>query len=109
MLSDEMISKQKKSLEEEKVRLEKKISELKKFPDYGSNEDDNARELTDYEGNLSLEEQLKILLKKVNQALRAIKDGNYGKCKKCSEEIESGRLEIMPYAELCVSCRESEK
>lgn len=108
MLSAETIKKQKKALSEEKFRLEKKIKELKQYPDYGQNEDDNAKETADYENNLSVEEQLNFLLSKVNKALKAIDEGTYGQCQKCSKAIEEGRLEIMPYAELCISCRKAE-
>lgn len=108
MLSADLIEKQKKALLTEKERLEKKISELKKFPDYGQNEDDNAKETADFENNLSVEEQLNYLLNKVKHALESIEDGSYGKCKKCSKMIEQGRLEIMPYAELCIGCRKTE-
>lgn len=108
MLSAEIIEKQKTALLDEKERLEKKIGELKQYPDYGQNEDDNAKETADYENNLSVEEQLVFLLSKVNKALKAINGGSYGICLKCKKEIESGRLEIMPYAELCISCRKAE-
>lgn len=108
MLSSEIIEKQKKALIEEKSRLEKKIKELKQYPDYGQNEDDNAKETADYENNLNVEGQLVFLLSKVNKALKAIDNGAYGVCLKCSKAIEEGRLEIMPYAELCISCRKTE-
>ena len=108
MLSPELIEKQKQLLLAEKVRLEKKITELKKFPDYGQNEDDNAKETADFENNLSVEGQLVFLLNKVNRALETIKEGTYGRCAKCSKNIEGGRLAIMPYAELCIGCRKLE-
>ena len=44
----------------------------------------------------------------LDKALKAIDGGSYGICLKCKKEIESGRLEIMPYAELCISCRKAE-
>lgn len=109
MLDSKTLQKQKKYLIEEKDRLETKIKQLKEFPDYGSNEDDNAKELADYESNQGLEEQLKYLLDKVSKALTAIENGSYGRCKKCQSAIESGRLEIMPYAELCITCQKQEK
>lgn len=108
MVPADLIEKQKKTLIDEKERLEKKTDELKKFPNYGQNEDDNAKEVSDFENNLSIEEQLNYLLNKVKRALESIEDGNYGKCKKCSKTIEQGRLEIIPYAELCIGCRKSE-
>lgn len=107
-LSKEMIQKQKEALLEEKTRLTEKIKELKRFPDYGENEDDNAKELADFESNLSIEDQLELLIKKIDKALKAIDNGTYGKCGKCNQLIETGRLEIMPYAEVCVTCKKEE-
>lgn len=103
------IEKQKKSLEIEKKKLQKKIDELDKFPEYGQSDEDNAREVTDYESNLSMEKQLKFLLKKVDTALKAIKKGTYGQCRLCKNTIENGRLELMPYADICVNCSNVKK
>lgn len=109
MLEPKVLETLKNQLIAEDERLEKKIKQLSEFPDYGSNDDDNAKELADFESNLSLEQQLKYLLDKVKRALKAIKDGSYGRCRKCQQAIESGRLEIMPYAELCITCQKEEK
>lgn len=38
----------------------------------------------------------------VNNALLRIENGSYGICAKCGEEIEEGRLEVVPYAWLCI-------
>jgi DnaK suppressor protein len=100
----DFLNKQKDLMLKEKERIEGKIKTLKKYPDYGTDEEDNLQELTDYESNLSLDDQLEYLLKKIDKALKAIEDGTYGQCSKCKTNIEKGRLEIMPYAELCVSC-----
>lgn len=107
MISKKFIQKQKQILTKEKERLEKKVKELKKYPEYGRNEDDNAQEMADYQSNLSLEEQVEFLIDKVEAALKAIENGTYGKCKKCKEMIEEGRLEVMPYAEVCVTCKDA--
>lgn len=110
MKTDEkFVQKQKKSLEKEKEKLEKKMSELEKYPDYGRGDDDNAREYEDFENNLSLEKQLQVLVKKVNSALKAIEKGIYGQCSICKSEIEKGRLQSMPYADVCVSCQKTKK
>ncbi len=107
MISEEFIQKQKQILIDEKKRLQDKVGKLKKYPDYGRNEDDNAQEMADYQSNLGLEGQVEFLIGKVDAALKAIEDGTYGKCKKCNEMIEEGRLEIMPYAEVCVTCKDA--
>lgn len=50
------------------------------------------------------------ILMKIDNALRKIEEGTYGKCERCNKEIDEGRLEAIPYAELCIDCqRELEK
>lgn len=108
-LSKEKIKIQKELLLKEKVRLEKETKTLKKYPDYGNLGDDDTQEFVDYENNMSIEGQLNLLLKKVDKALGAIEEGTYGQCRKCSQAIESGRLKLMPYAELCATCQTKKK
>lgn len=50
------------------------------------------------------------ILMKIDNALRKIEEGIYGKCERCNKEIDEGRLEAIPYAEFCIDCqRELEK
>lgn len=98
---------QKKILLAEKEKIEEKVGKLKKYPKYGTGEEDNLQELEDYENNLSIEGQMAFLLKKINKALKAIDNGSYGRCGVCKENIERGRLKIMPYAEVCVTCKKN--
>ena len=104
VLSKEFLGRQQKALLEEKNRVEKKIKQLKEFPDYGSGEENNVEELTDFENNQPLGGQLKVVLAKINKALTAIDKGTYGLCIRCRNAIEQGRLKAMPYADICVSC-----
>lgn len=108
-ISEKFAQKQKKALLDEKSKLEKKIKKLDEFPEYGSGDDDSAKEFSDFENNQSIEAQLKSLIKKINTALRSIENKTYGKCLKCKKEIESGRLASIPYASVCVSCKKNEK
>ena len=103
------IEKQTKLLETEKKKLQKKISELNKFPEYGQSDEDNALEVTDYENNLSMEQQLKFLLKKVDSTLKSIEKGTYGQCQICKKLIEEDRLKLMPYADVCTNCNNAKK
>lgn len=41
-------------------------------------------------------------LAKVNAALVRLENGEYGECDECGEEIEEGRLNAVPYANLCI-------
>ena len=43
-------------------------------------------------------------LQRIETAFRRLRDGDYGYCIECDEEIPDGRLEIDPMAECCVKC-----
>jgi RNA polymerase-binding protein DksA len=49
------------------------------------------------------------LLKEINEALRRVYSGDYGVCENCGKPIARPRLEAMPYARLCLSCKELEE
>jgi len=44
----------------------------------------------------------------IDQALVRIADGNFGLCQSCGEPINSQRLEVVPYASLCIKCAEEQ-
>ena len=43
-------------------------------------------------------------LARIEAAERRLRDGDYGWCDECGEEIPDGRLAIDPMAERCVAC-----
>jgi DnaK suppressor protein len=45
----------------------------------------------------------------IDEALRRIQDGTYGKCATCGEDISTARLEAVPHARLCIACKEKEE
>jgi len=46
----------------------------------------------------------------IEEALRRIDDGTYGKCEECGKAIAAKRLDLLPYAPLCARCQmESER
>jgi len=49
------------------------------------------------------------LLYHVNEALRRIRKGEYGKCQICGKQIQKARLEAVPHARLCIDCKEQEE
>ena len=52
----------------------------------------------------ALDGEAKTMLRQIDHALLNIKNGTYGICEKCGEPIAEARLEIIPYASLCVNC-----
>ena len=46
--------------------------------------------------------------KAVEQAIHLLQTGEYGICRECEEPINPKRLEAIPWAALCVSCKASQ-
>jgi len=61
------------------------------------------------ERDLSLSENVKDLLKRVNEALDRIDNRTYGVCEMCSTPIPEERLKALPYANLCITCKQKEE
>ncbi|RMF86040.1 MAG: TraR/DksA family transcriptional regulator [Nitrospinota bacterium] len=57
------------------------------------------------EVTLGLGENERNKLRLIEEALRKIEEGSYGKCEECEEEIPFKRLELLPFARYCVSCQ----
>lgn len=49
-------------------------------------------------------------LTSIDLALGAMREGHYGSCEACEEDIPLARLQALPYATMCIGCqREAEK
>jgi RNA polymerase-binding protein DksA len=48
-------------------------------------------------------------LLEINEALRRLYRGEYGVCESCGQPIARARLEAMPHARLCLTCKEKEE
>lgn len=59
--------------------------------------------------DMTIEENLRLELRDVREALARIEDGSYGTCLRCASEIPYARLEAMPRAKLCIGCKEAEE
>ncbi|NQZ59576.1 MAG: TraR/DksA family transcriptional regulator [Lentisphaeraceae bacterium] len=53
--------------------------------------------------SVASEEGKKVAL--IQDALKRLEKGHYGKCIDCKVEIEEGRLKAIPYAKLCIKCK----
>jgi RNA polymerase-binding protein DksA len=49
------------------------------------------------------------LLYHIDEALRRIREGEYGKCTVCGKRIKKARLEVVPHARLCIACKKAEE
>jgi DnaK suppressor protein len=61
-------------------------------------------EVLDYRGNSTRAE-----IDQVKRAIAKLEQGHYGNCEACGQSIAKERLEILPFARLCVRCAEKSK
>ena len=71
---------------------------------FGKREEE-ADEVTGMEKRLAMEKHLTDTLEEINRALDKFKAGTYGICDNCGKQIEPARLEALPQANLCLSCK----
>ncbi|OGZ63715.1 MAG: hypothetical protein A3A98_00280 [Candidatus Staskawiczbacteria bacterium RIFCSPLOWO2_01_FULL_40_39] len=107
----------KKKLEQEKASLTKELEsfatedknikdnwDAKRPNSEGTDMEEKADEVEEYDNLLSLEHRLELKLKDVNLALEKMGSGSYGACEKCGKGIEEKRLLACPEARLCIQC-----
>jgi DnaK suppressor protein len=70
---------------------------------------DRASQETDIAIELRNRDRERKLIKKIDDTLAQIDDGDYGFCNKCGIEIGIKRLEARPTATLCIDCKELEE
>jgi RNA polymerase-binding transcription factor len=54
------------------------------------------------ERDLSIENNVRDLMGKIDRALARMDEGVYGICARCGKPIEKARLKALPYADLCI-------
>ncbi|WZL74774.1 TraR/DksA C4-type zinc finger protein [Clostridiaceae bacterium 35-E11] len=71
---------------------------------YDNHPADIATETFEMEMNFNLKNNEILHLEEIEDALKRIEAGKYGKCITCGKEINEERLEILPTAAECISC-----
>ncbi len=77
------------------------------------NSEDGSMDIADIASNaynrdflLSLSDEERKVIMLIEEALRKIDDGSFGKCSACGKEISSPRLNAVPWAKHCIACQE---
>ena len=70
---------------------------------------DMASDNFEREFSLNLASGERETLLKIDEALKRIEEKTYGKCISCGKKISKRRLSAVPYAKLCVPCKEEEE
>lgn len=111
----------KKRVEYYKKKLQAKREELLKIiarteEEGRSADEDPTVDLADKAANSYTKEFLfgqtnhdRFTLQLVEEALGRIKEGTFGECAHCHEEVQLKRLEAVPWARHCVTCQEKQE
>lgn len=75
--------------------------EAANFPD----PNDRASQESEFSMELRTRDRERKLLKKINESLDLLDEGEYGFCESCGIEIGVRRLEARPTATLCIDCK----
>lgn len=76
---------------------------------YPESLDDQATASENDEVIDELDMQDSLELRDINDALTRVKDGSFGICISCGDEISKQRLKAMPYAENCIECENGDE
>jgi DnaK suppressor protein len=68
---------------------------------------DDADAVADADRTHALARNSGNLLREVNAAIQRLDAGTYGTCDRCGRAISRRRLEVLPYASLCIECQEA--
>ena len=76
---------------------------------YEADSKERAKQLEDNEVVDALGNEARLELSQVARALEQIKNGTYGICVSCGEEIPLARLQAQPFADRCIRCATAEE
>jgi DnaK suppressor protein len=109
---------EKKKLEQFKKRLEDRQQELRRMvssrqQDGRNQGEDIAQDIADRAASSYNKEFLftqstneRQMLGMVDSALARIREGSYGECISCGNEINAKRLEAVPWTRYCIECQD---
>jgi DnaK suppressor protein len=120
-LTKKEISELKDRLVAERRQLQEQFDELEESS-FGANQSDLTGEMGfdeeyadagtatfERERDLSLVNNLRDLMDRIDKALAKIDEGTYGLCDRCGKPIEKLRLKALPYANLCIKDKQAEE
>ncbi len=113
IIGDQKLAELRVALEEQRDNLRKEIVELGGDPD---SDDaaidvergfaDSAHSTAERARTLSVMKALRSNLRWVDRALTKMELGTYGVCERCGRPIAIERLDALPWAILCIDCKQ---
>ena len=88
----------------EQIRANRSSEDRREGSPFGKREEE-ATETAELENRMALEKRVLDQLADVDNALAKFDKGTYGICESCGKPINPERLEALPQATLCMSCK----
>jgi DnaK suppressor protein len=111
MMEKKKLDNFRKRLEERQTMLRRNVSRTEM--DGRQSDEDSAQDIADKAASSYNKEFLfhqsnsdRQLLQMVESALGRIREGNFGQCISCGQEINPKRLEAVPWTRYCIECQE---
>lgn len=121
-LSRKELAEFRKLLEDERTRLLEELEAMEEHTpevedqvgmDIGGGYDEDLADVAsstfEREKGLALESSVQQMLAQVEEALGRMEEGTYGICQRCGDPIDVARLRVLPFATLCIRCKELEE
>lgn len=121
-LSKKDLAEFKRLLEDERTRLLEELEAMEEHTpevedqvgmDIGGGYDEDLADVAsstfEREKGLALESSVQQMLAQVEEALGRMEEGTYGICQRCGDPIDVARLRVLPFATLCIRCKELEE
>lgn len=70
---------------------------------------DQASMETDRNFELRIKDRERKLIKKINQAIERLENGEFGECESCGGDISIKRLQARPVTTLCIECKTAQE
>lgn len=70
---------------------------------------DMASDSYDRELSLNIASEEQLVVYEIDEALKRIEDGKFGKCVECEKKVPLKRLNVIPYAKYCIQCQSKEE
>ena len=97
-------------LQDKQARLEAELARISTPPpdtggiSFGKRVGEGTSMAVDRLVDVAAHDQMRALLAEVRRAVAKHKEGTYGFCDGCGDPIPAERLEVRPWATLCVRC-----
>ncbi|PIP48709.1 MAG: molecular chaperone DnaK [Chloroflexi bacterium CG07_land_8_20_14_0_80_45_17] len=89
---------------EQLIARRQSLGERREGSPFGKREEE-ASEASELEKTLALEKKLRGTHSEIEHALEKYEAGTYGLCDSCGQPIDLTRLQALPQANLCLSCK----